>query len=199
MPSIKPGMYKRVGSKKSPPFVHRETRHKHEYMEKTPQIAKIEKLVAPAAEGMGYELVRVMLVGAGGGKPTLQIMAEKPDGTMTIEDCSRLSQALSAVLDVENAMNNGAYYLEVSSPGIDRPLTRLKDFERYKGFDARVEVEPAIEGQKKFKGKLTGASEDGIISLQTEDGLVHGFPFGQIHKAKLLLTDELIKAAQKKG
>lgn len=168
-------------------------------MEKSPQIAKIEKLITPTAESMGYEIVRVMLVGAGSGKPTLQIMAETPEGTMNIDDCSRLSQAVSAVLDVEEAMNNGAYYLEVSSPGIDRPLTRLKDFERYKGFEAKVELDAPIEGQKKFKGKLNGADEDGVISLQTEDGLVHGFPFGQILKAKLLLTDELIKAAQKKG
>lgn len=168
-------------------------------MEKTPLVKKVEETVAPTAAGMGYEIVRVMLVGAGGGKPTLQIMAERPDGTMSLDDCSRLSQALSAVLDVENVMNGGAYYLEVSSPGIDRPLTRLKDFERFKGYEARVEVEPAIEGQKKFKGRLLGVEKDVVVSLQTEDGLVRGFPFGQIQKAKLLLTDELIKSAQKKG
>jgi ribosome maturation factor RimP len=166
-------------------------------MEQTPQARKVEQAISPTAQSMGYEIVRVMMVGAGSGKPTLQIMAEKPDGTMNLDDCSRLSQAVSAVLDVENVID-AAYYLEVSSPGIDRPLTRLKDFERYKGFDVRIELDVAVNGQKKFKGKLLGATGD-TVNLQTEEGPVQALPFGQIQKAKLLLTDDLIKAAQKKG
>ncbi|MEZ0262706.1 MAG: ribosome maturation factor RimP [Alphaproteobacteria bacterium] len=169
---------------------------KTEKMDQTPQTKKVEKAISPTAQGMGYEIVRVLMVGAGSGKPTLQIMAEKPDGTMNLDDCSRLSQAISAVLDVENVMD-GAYYLEVSSPGIDRPLTRLKDFERYKGLEAKVELDTAINGQKKFKGKLLGANGD-TVNLQTEEGPVQALPFGHIQKAKLVLTDELIKSAQQK-
>jgi ribosome maturation factor RimP len=165
-------------------------------MEKTPLIKKVEKTITPMAETMGYEIVRVLMVGIGSGKPTLQIMAERPDGTMQMDDCSRLSQAVSALLDVENVMDE-AYYLEVSSPGIDRPLTRLKDFERYKGFEARVEIEPGIEGRKKFKGKLLGV-EDVAVSLKTEEGEVFALPFEQIQKAKLTLNDDLLKAAQQK-
>ncbi len=166
-------------------------------MEKTPLIKKVEKTITPMAETMGYEIVRVLMVGIGSGKPTLQVMAERPDGTMNLDDCSRLSQAISALLDVENVMDE-AYYLEVSSPGIDRPLTRLKDFERYKGFEARVEIEPGIEGRKKFKGKLLGVEKDVVVSLQTEEGEVFGLPFDHIQKAKLTLNDDLIKAAQQK-
>ncbi|MBI1214885.1 MAG: ribosome maturation factor RimP [Alphaproteobacteria bacterium] len=161
---------------------------------KTPLMRKIEKTISPTAQTMGYEIVRIMMVGKGSGKPTLQIMAERPDGTMLIDDCSRLSQAVSALLDVEDVMD-GAYYLEISSPGIDRPLTRMKDFERWKGFDARIEVEPAIEGQKRFKGKLLGTEGEDIIRIADEEGKQSDLPFDRVQKAKLLLTDELIAAA----
>jgi ribosome maturation factor RimP len=161
---------------------------------KTPLMRRIEKTISPMAETMGYEIVRILMVGEGSGKSTLQIMAERPDGTMLIDDCSRLSQAVSALLDVEDIMDE-AYYLEVSSPGIDRPLTRPKDFERYKGFDARVEMEHAVDGQKRFKGKLLGMTADEIIRLEAEDGGISELPFDGVQKAKLLLTDELIAAA----
>lgn len=164
-------------------------------MEKTPQIKKIEKIIGPMTETMGYELVRVLMVGAGSGKPTLQVMAEKPDGTMLVDDCGRLSQAISALLDVENVIDE-AYYLEVSSPGIDRPLTRLKDFETYKNNEARVELDDAIDGQKKFKGMLRGIQGEDIL-LETETGNVT-LPFRAVFKAKLLLTDDLIKQATQK-
>lgn len=163
-------------------------------MQKTPQAQKIESIIAPTAQSMGYEIVRVLMVGAGSTKPTLQIMAEKPDGTMDVEDCARLSQAVSALLDVEDAITE-AYYLEVSSPGIDRPLTRAKDFDRYKGFDARVEIDEMIDNQKKFKGLLKGL-EDKDVVIETERGEAR-LPLSSIVKAKLLLTDELIKAHQK--
>jgi len=159
----------------------------------TPLMKKIERLITPTAESMGYEIVRVIQSGAG--KPTLQIMAERPDGSMSVDDCGRLSQAVSAVLDVENVIP-GAYFLEVSSPGIDRPLTRPKDFDRYKGMEAKIDAEPAVEGRKRFKGKITGLNGD-IVEFEDEKGPV-SIPFDHIQKAKLLLTDELLKAAMKK-
>lgn len=165
-------------------------------MNKNPMISKLERLIEPAAKDLGYELVRVLLVGSG--RPTLQIMAERPDGTMLVDDCEKLSKALSALLDVENALE-GAYYLEISSPGIDRPLTRLKDFDTYKGFDARVELDHAIGGaQKKFKGRLLGLKGQEVL-MKAENGEDVALPFASIEKAKLLLTDELIKAEMKRS
>ena len=155
---------------------------------------KIETIISPTAESMGFELVRVLMVGAGSAQPTLQIMAEKPDGTMLLDDCSRLSQAVSAILDVEDILPE-AYNLEVSSPGIDRPLTRLKDFDRYKGFDARIELDSPVGNQKKFKGLLKGITGDSI-NLESETGAAVVLPFASVVKAKLLLTDALIEAAQ---
>ena len=164
-------------------------------MLKDPVIRKIEKTISPTAESMGYEIVRVLMVGQGSGKPTLQIMAENSEGVMPLDDCSRLSQAVSAVLDVEGILD-GAYYLEVSSPGIDRPLTRLKDFDRYKGFETRIETEEGVGGQKKFKGTLKGTQGDNV-TVETEKGDV-AIPFHDISKAKLVLTDDLIKSSQQK-
>ena len=148
-------------------------------MAATPLLKKIERIITPAADSMGYEIVRLLMVGVGSGKSTLQVMAEKPDGTMDVED----------VFDE-------AYYLEVSSPGIDRPLTRAKDFDRYKGFDARIEMEDPIDGQKKFKGLLKGIDASEVVTLTTDKGDV-ALPFARIEKAKLLLTDALIEAHQK--
>lgn len=164
-------------------------------MAATPLLKKIERLITPAADSMGYEIVRVLMVGVGSGKSTLQVMAEKPDGTMDVEDCARLSQAVSALMDVEDVFDE-AYYLEVSSPGIDRPLTRAKDFDRHKGFEARIEMEDPIDGQKKFKGLLKGIDADQVVTLTTDKGDV-ALPYARIEKAKLLLTDALIEAHQK--
>ncbi len=169
------------------------TRAMERAMIKSPLIKKIERIISPTAESMGYEIVRALLVGSG--KPTLQIMAERPDGTMLVDDCERLSRAVSALLDVENVFD-GAFYLEVSSPGIDRPLTRMKDFDIYKNNQARVEIDDAIDGQKKFKGLLKGLDGENVV-IETEKGPV-AIPFRLIQKAKLLLTDELLKAAQDK-
>lgn len=163
-------------------------------MFKTPQVKKIERIIAPTAEAMGYELVRVLVIGSG--KPTLQIMAEKPDGTMGVEDCSRLSQAVSALLDVENAMEE-AYYLEVSSPGIDRPLTREKDFEKFAGKPAKVEIEPAIDNRKRFKGTLKGVEKDCVL-IETEEGALAKLPFASIQKAKLAAGEDLFDKQQPK-
>jgi len=181
-----------VGSKEPALLLRAKT---EENMEHGTLIKKIERTIAPTAQSMGYDLVRVLMIGAGSARPTLQIMAERPDGTMLIDDCSRLSQAVSALLDVENIIEE-AYNLEVSSPGIDRPLTRLKDFDRYADFEARVELHAAINGQRKFKGILRGIEGETVL-LEEESGEIARLPFADLDKAKLVLTDELIRAAMK--
>lgn len=141
---------------------------------------------------MGYEVVRVQI--SGGQRAILQIMAERADGApMTVEDCADISRSVSALLDVEDPIRE-AYTLEVSSPGIDRPLTRLKDFERFAGFEARLESRMAIDGRKRFKGMLKGI-EDGLVCIDTEQGAAR-LEFDNILRAKLVLTDELIRASQ---
>ena len=152
---------------------------------------QIGEMIHPALEAMGFELVRVRFTT--GNRPTLQIMAERPDGTMTVEDCAEVSRTVSALLDVEDPIR-GEYDLEVSSPGIDRPLTRLKDFERWAGFDAKVELFTPIEGQRRFRGILRGTDEKSVM-LETDQGDVT-LSFDEIEKAKLVLTDALIDAHQ---
>jgi ribosome maturation factor RimP len=155
---------------------------------------KLESLVSPTLDQMGYELVRIQMQGQA--RPTLQIMAERKDGGgMTVEDCALISRALSAVLDVEDPVG-GAYVLEVSSPGIDRPLTRAKDFSDWVGFEAKVDTDLPVNGQKRFKGKLLGLDETGRIGLATEKG-ESWIPLPQVKSAKLVLTDELIAAVTK--
>jgi len=140
---------------------------------------------------MGFELVRVLL--HGGQRPTLQIMAERADRqAMTVEHCAEISRAVSAVLDVEDPIP-GAYRLEVTSPGLDRPLTRRADFERFRGSEARVETEVPIEGQRRFRGRLLGMVDD-QLRLQGADG-ERLIPYASIKKAKLILTDEVLAAA----
>lgn len=143
---------------------------------------------------MGYELVRVLLQGRQ--DLTLQIMAERSDRQpMTVDDCADISRAVSAILDVEDPIS-GAYTLEVSSPGIDRPLTRPQDFERFAGFDAKVETLQPVEGRKRFRGKVLGLDEQGQLRLVIETG-EQAIPLAMIKTAKLVLTDELIAAAMK--
>ena len=158
---------------------------------------RITHLIAPLADELGLEIVRVRMMS--GRTPTLQIMAERADGTMTVGACAELSRAVSALLDVEDPIA-GEYNLEVSSPGIDRPLTRLKDFERWLGFEAKVELaRPTPEGRKRFRGTLKSVDGD-TIALElpdvpaTEEALV-ALPFADVGEAKLILTDELIAAA----
>ena len=156
---------------------------------------RIEQIITPSVEAMGYELVRVQLTG--GQRMVLQVMAERADSApMTVEDCADISRAISAVLDVEDPIKS-AYTLEVSSPGIDRPLTRLKDFERFAGFEAKLETRLAVDGRKRFKGMLKGV-EDGLVSIETEQGAAR-LEFDNILRAKLVLTDELIRASQGQG
>jgi ribosome maturation factor RimP len=154
---------------------------------KTPMDRRIADIIAPVVDAMGFSLVRVRLMG--GKTATLQIMAEKPDGTMEVDDCASLSHQLSAVLDVEDPIE-GEYNLEVSSPGIDRPLTRPEDFERWAGWVAKLETEDLIDGRKRFRGTLQGV-EDGEILIEIEEGIV-GLQFDWLADAKLVMTDDLI-------
>ncbi len=140
---------------------------------------------------MGYEIVRVQL--SGGRRPVLQVMAERVDeASMTVDDCADISRTISALLDVEDPIS-GAYHLEVSSPGIDRPLTRLRDFERYAGFEARIETRALIDGRRRFKGVLKGVAGE-TVRVEIEGGVLAEVPFGGILRAKLVLTDALIAA-----
>ncbi|HEU0222811.1 MAG TPA: ribosome maturation factor RimP [Paracoccaceae bacterium] len=149
-------------------------------------------LLIPTIESMGFQLVRLRLMG--GRRPTLQVMAERPDGMMEIEDCAALSRAMSAVLDVEDPIA-GEYTLEVSSPGIDRPLTRLADFERWQGWEAKLETEAAIEGRRRFRGILAGI-EGGEVLIEIEAGVI-GLDFAGLSDARLVLTDALIAESLK--
>lgn len=159
------------------------------------QTETIADLIEPTLEAMGYELVRVM--STGGRTPTLQVMAERLDRTgMTVDDCADISRALSAILDVEDPID-GAYQLEVSSPGIDRPLTKPADFERFVGFEARIETDRLIGGQRKFKGRLAGL-ENEAVRLALPEG-ERTIPLSSIRKAKLVLTDDLLAAAEAEG
>lgn len=153
---------------------------------------RLESLIGPTVDAMGYVLVRVTM--SGKQRPVLQVMAERKDGVnMTVEDCADISRAVSAVLDVEDPIQ-GAYMLEVSSPGIDRPLTRKSDFQRYAGFEARIEMTLPVDNRKRFKGRLLGIDDAGIVRIAAEDG-EFALPFDDIQKAKLVLTDELIAAS----
>lgn len=148
---------------------------------------RLASIVQPTIQGLGYELVRLRLMG--GKRNTLQIMAERPEGWIEVDDCAKISRAVSAVLDVEDPIG-GEYVLEVSSPGIDRPLTRLKDFARYAGYDVRIETAEMIDGRKRFRGVLGGV-EDGEVLLEIPEGTI-GLSFDLVSDAKLVLTDELI-------
>lgn len=164
---------------------------------KTAEDLKLLDLLDPVAEAAGYEIVRIRLMG-GDHQRRLQIMAETPAGEMNVDDCAALSRAVSEVMDAADPIS-GEYVLEVSSPGVDRPLTRLKDFETYEGLEARLELDRMAEGRKRFRGVLAGI-EDGQVCLdlegETDTVLV---PFDWIVEAKLVLSDELMKrgAAQR--
>ena len=150
----------------------------------------VRALIAPSLADIGYEVVRVMTIGAE--HTTLQIMAERLDeDTMTVEDCASISRTVSAIFDVEDPII-GAYTLEVSSPGLDRPLVRKKDFERYSGLEAKIELHQALNGQRRYSGMLAGYA-DGVVTIVTENGATN-LPFEEIDKAKLIITDDLLAA-----
>lgn len=158
---------------------------------KTAEDRRLLELLDPVAEAAGYEIVRLRLMG-GEEARRLQIMAETPEGEMVVEDCARLSRAISEVMDAADPIA-GEYTLEVSSPGVDRPLTRLKDFENYDGFEARIELDRVAEGRKRFRGVLAGVEGDAIgIDPEGEDSTAM-IPFEWIVDAKLILTDALMK------
>jgi ribosome maturation factor RimP len=159
--------------------------------------ARIVALAEPVLESMGFRLVRVKLFG-----PVVQIMAERPDGTFTIDDCESFSRAFSPMMDVADIIS-ARYQLEVSSPGIDRPLVRASDFENWSGHEVKIEMAVPQAGRKRFKGNLEGYA-DGEVRLYIEnpekgsEKILIGVPFADIAEAKLTLTDELIEAAQEK-
>jgi ribosome maturation factor RimP len=162
--------------------------------------SRVSAVATPVLQGMGYRLVRIKITGEAG--CTVQIMAERPDGSMQIEDCEAISKALSPVLDVADPIDR-AYRLEISSPGIDRPLVRRSDFERYAGYLVKIEMAVAHQGRKRFRGTLKGvegdavrlhrddvrADEDADVLLVMED----------IAEARLVLTDELIEESMRRG
>lgn len=155
-------------------------------------IALIAKLIEPEAKALGFDLVRVAMFG-GKSDPTLQIMAERPDTRqLDLSDCEVLSRRVSEILDAQDPIEE-AYRLEVSSPGIDRPLTRAKDYADWAGFDARIRLAEPLNGRKQFDCRLIGL-EDGIVTVYDDRVGEIAIPFGQIASAKLLLTDALIKA-----
>jgi len=152
--------------------------------------AAVERLIAPSLTAAGYEIVRVAFVGGPNG--ALQVMIERSDRRhLTVDDCADVSRAVSALLDVEDTID-GPYTLEVSSPGIDRPLTRPEDFTRFAGFEAKLETRAPIDGRKRFRGRLIGLEGDRvrIATLEGESLL----PLQELQRAKLVLTDELIAA-----
>lgn len=160
--------------------------------------AKVAAIVEPAIEQIGYRLVRVRLSGMNG--MTLQIMAERPDGTMTVEGCEEVSRAISPVLDVEDPIDK-AYHLEVSSPGIDRPLVRHSDFETWAGFLMKLETSRLVGERKRFRGKIVKVEADQITI--DRDQPAYGepasavIPIDAIAEARLILTDELVEASLK--
>jgi ribosome maturation factor RimP len=157
--------------------------------------ASVAGVVEPALADLGFRLVRVVVSGKEG--KTVQIMAERPDGTITIDDCETISKQVSPLLDVHDPLP-GTYRLEISSPGIDRPLVRPSDFEDWAGYEAKVELSEPVDGRRRFKGRLDGF-DDGEVRMACEvDGAglqILGFPVHLVTDAKLVLTDELIREA----
>ena len=157
---------------------------------------RVVALAEPVLADLGFRLVRVKLTGS-----TLQIMAERPDGTFAIEDCEAVSRAMSPLLDVEDVIS-ARYHLEVSSPGIDRPLVRPSDFESWAGHETKIEMAVPVAGRKRFKGRLEGYTQGEVrLFIENPEGadkepLLIGVPFADIGDAKLVLTDELIAAAR---
>ncbi|MDB5557840.1 MAG: hypothetical protein JWQ36_774 [Enterovirga sp.] len=162
--------------------------------------ARVAQLVEPVLADLGFRLVRVKVSAQNGS--TVQIMAERPDGTMTVEDCEAVSRAVSPVLDLEDPVAQ-AYHLEVSSPGIDRPLVRASDFRRWAGYDAKIELGVPLEGRKRFRGIVRDADETtATIELPDAPGdeeVVAQLSLADIAEARLVLSDELIRESLRRG
>ncbi len=166
------------------------------------EIARLTELIEPEASALGFELVRVAMMPseAGDGGEALQIMAEDPaTGQLVIEQCAELSRRVSQMMDEREeageVLVEGAYHLEVSSPGIDRPLTREKDFTNWAGHEAKISMRKGFDGQRTYKGKLSGFT-DGMVQIEDAKSGAASLPRGDIHSAKLVLTDALIAATQ---
>lgn len=153
---------------------------------------RIIEIIEPSLNDMGYELVRVLVQGHR--RPTLQVMAERRDrAQMTVDDCAEISRTVSALLDVEDPFPD-TWQLEVSSPGIDRPLVRASDFERFKGFEARIETSVPQDGRRRFKGRILGVDDD-VVRIMLPEG-ERAIAVADLKKAKLVLSDELLRAAR---
>jgi ribosome maturation factor RimP len=153
---------------------------------------EIAQMIEPSLVAMGYRLVRVVVTS--GRRATLQVMAERiDDAPMTVDDCALISRSVSALLDVADPIT-GAYLLEISSPGIDRPLVRPEDYDRFSGFEARIELTEPFAGRKRFRGRLLGTA-DGEVRLATEAGEAR-LPLASVARARLVLTDDLIAASR---
>ena len=166
--------------------------HENDLVARTAIDRRLAEIVKPAVEAAGFELVRLRLMS--GKTRTLQIMADRPEGGIEIDELGEITTLVGAALDVEDPLED-AYVLEVSSPGIDRPLTRLKDFERFSGYEARLETSELIDGRRRFKGNLQGV-EDGEVLIEIEEKgepVIIGLQFDWLSDAKLVLTDELIE------
>ena len=152
-------------------------------------VSHLEPIFEPVIEKAGFRLVRLRMMG--GAAKTLQIMAERPDGSMDVQGCTQLSHALLDFIEAENPVE-GDYEIEVSSPGIDRPLTRLSDFTRWKGHEAKIELTAPLDGRKRFRGQLEGLDGNDVV-ITSQNQRVQ-FPFRSVLEAKLVLTDKLIQA-----
>ena len=169
-------------------------------MTETGVAARVAAIIEPVIQDLGFDLVRVRVTGANG--CTVQIMAERPDGTMSVDECEAVSRAISPVLDLEEPISQ-AYYLEVSSPGIDRPLVRASDFERWTGYDAKIEMAVPLEGRKRFRGFIRGVADGAVLVelpdvKEGEERLVR-LPLTDLGEARLVLTDELIRESLRRG
>ena len=154
---------------------------------------RLAEIITPVIEDLGFELVRVRYM-AGTKQKTVQIMADKPEGGIVVDDCATISTAISAIMDVEDPIED-EYTLEVSSPGIDRPLTRLKDFAMWQGYEAKIETTETIDGRRRFKGELAGVEGDEVLITIEDQGqdLTIGLHFDWLSDAKLVLSDDLIR------
>lgn len=170
------------------------------FVHETGRAAELAALIEPVLDGLGFRLVRVQLSG-GQAAATLQVMAERSDGSMSIEDCEAVSRQLSPVLDVADPIA-GAYRLEISSPGIDRPLVRPSDFETWAGYEARIEMKELIDGRRRFRGTIEGY-EDGEarieVDLEPQGKVVIGLPVGLIAESKLVLSDDLVRESLRRA
>ncbi len=173
--------------------------HKRLIVETGPA-ARVASLIEPTIEQLGFRLVRVKISSTNG--CTVQIMAERPDGTMAVSDCEQVSRAISPVLDLEDPVA-GAYYLEVSSPGIDRPLVRAQDFERWAGHDAKIEMAVPVNGRKRYRGFIRGVEGDeALVELpDVKEGLesLVRLNLRDVGDARLVLTDDLIRESLRRG